>query len=405
MALIVKKFGGTSLSDLDHVRNAAERVREAAAVGERVAVVVSAMAGTTDRLLASAEGPSLGVDAFERDVVAATGEQVAAGVFALALQGMGLRARSWLGWQVPIITDTRAGQARILRIETDLLNAALAAGETPVVAGFQGISETGRITTLGRGGSDTTAVALAAALNASRCDIYTDVPGIYTADPNIVPGARQLSIIGYREILALARGGAKVMHPQAVAYGMEHNVPIEVRTSYEARPGTLITFENDGDETKAVKGIASLESDAKVTLGGACDSVAHRRALVTHLREAGIDAEMMTEDTQVHKQSDIAVAIPRHELARALACLSNLKTAIGFTSLRHDPHISKITLVGRGIVKRPDVAQIASSALASKNIALQGAHTSETGMALWVTDDHKAEAVRALHVAMGLERS
>lgn len=405
MNLIVKKFGGTSLSDLDHVRNAAERVREAVTIGERVAVVVSAMAGATDRLLETANGLGLEIDAFERDVVAATGEQVAAGVFALALQGLGLRARSWLGWQVPILTDSRAGQAGILRIQTDKLLAALAAGEVPVVAGFQGVTETGRVTTLGRGGSDTTAVALAAALNAARCDIYTDVPGIYTADPNIVPGARQLSVIGYREILALAFGGAKVMHPQAVAYGMEHNVPIEVRTSYEARPGTLITSDTEGEKKKIVKGIASLETDAKVTVKGVADSTARRHALTKHLNEEGIQAEMMNEQSESGKQDDIAIAIPRNKLTHALAFLGKLKNTLGFTDLHHNLHVSKITLVGLGVGQRPDVVETASQALIAKNITLQGTHRSEIGMALWVSDDHKAEAVRVLHAALGLERS
>ena len=406
MALIVKKFGGTSLGDLDHVRNAAARVKEALHAGDRVAVVVSAMAGVTDRLLASASGEGLGDDAFERDSLASTGEQVAAGVFALVLQGMGIPARSWLGWQVPILTADTPGEARIVRIETGKLEAALKAGEVPVLAGYQGVTARGRITTLGRGGSDITAVALAAALHADRCDIYTDVPGIYTADPNLVSGARQLAAISYREILALAATGAKVMHSRAVALGMEYGVKIEVRTSYEARPGTMIVGEHDLKEPKAVSGIACSDQEAKISVQGVADEPGTVAALFHPLAEAGISVDMIVQDVAgKDAPADVTFTVHKNDLAQALALLTAAKAAIGYRELHADPKVVKVSVVGLGMAGRPGVAQKMFDALGKKKINIQAISASDIKISVLIADNHKAEAVRALHAAYGLERA
>jgi aspartate kinase len=406
LALIVKKFGGTSLGDLDHVRNAAERVREARASGERVAVVVSAMAGVTDQLLKTCAGEGLGPDGFERDSVAATGEQAAAGVFALVLQGLGIPARSWLGWQVPIVTTDTPGEARIVKVETKSLEAALARGEVPVVAGFQGVSEGGRITTLGRGGSDITAVALAAALKARRCDIYTDVPGIYTADPNLVPGARQLAAISYREILALAATGAKVMHSRAVALGLEYGVKIEVRTSYEARPGTMIVAEKDLTEPKPVSGIACSEQEAKISVQGVADEPGTVAGLFRPLAEAGISVDMIVQDVAgKNAPADVTFTVHKKDLARALSLLKAAKKSVGFRALEADDKVVKVSVVGLGMAGRPGVAQKMFDALGAKHINIQAISASDIKISVLIAEHHKAEAVRALHAAYGLGRA
>jgi len=406
VALIVKKFGGTSLGDLDHVRNAALRVKEALEKGDRVVVVVSAMAGVTDRLLASASGEGLGADGFERDAVAATGEQVTAGVFALALHGLGIRARSWLGWQIPIVTGETPGEARIVDIETDKLEAALKAGEVPVVAGFQGVTASGRITTLGRGGTDITAVALAAALSADRCDIYTDVPGIYTADPNLVPGARQLSAISYREVLALAATGAKVMHSRAVALGLEYGVHIEVRTSYEARPGTMIVAEKDLTEPKAVSGIACSEQEAKVSVLGVADEPGTVAAVFKPLADAGISVDMIVQDVAgANEPADVTFTVSKNDLAKTLELLAAAKGAVGYREVLSDPYVVKVSVVGLGMAGRPGVAQKMFDALGARKINIQAISASDIKISVLIAENHKAEAVRALHAAYGLERA
>lgn len=405
MALIVKKFGGTSLSDADHVRNAALRVREAAAAGDRVAVVVSAMAGVTDQLLAGCERPGFGEDGAERAAVAATGEQVTAGVFALALQGLGLKARSWLGWQVPIVTAGGPEDAAIARIGTKRLKAALGKGEIPVIAGFQGVDGKGRVTTLGRGGSDVTAVALAAALKARRCDIYTDVPGIYTADPNQVAGARRLEAVGYSEILALATVGAKVMQSRAVAHAAQNGVRIQVLTSYENRPGTMIVSDRELKNGRDVTGIACSEAEAKVSVEGIRDEPGAVAALFKPLADAGISVDMIVQDVAGEGNlADVTFTVNKRAAAKAVSLLEAAKGKIGFKRIASDPDVVKVSLVGLGMAGKPGIAQRMFTALGGEGINIQAISASEIKISVLIAAAHKRAALKALHSAYGLDQ-
>lgn len=403
MEIIVKKFGGTSLSDLDHVKNAGLRVREAVEAGKMPVVVVSAMAGVTDQLLASLTG--LGADPSERDVVASAGEQISAGIFALVLQGLGLKARSWTGWQVPVITSDRAGAAEISEIPPDNLLKSLKAGVIPVVTGFQGVTSEGRITTLGRGGSDITAVALAAALGAGQCDIYTDVPGIYTTDPNIVSTAYKLDTISYQEVLELSSVGAKIMHPRAVALAVRFGVIIQVLTSYENRPGTMIVNEKDLKGERIVSGIACSDNEAKVSIIGIRDEPGTVAAIFKPLAEADISVDMIVQDVaREGGLTDVTFTVDKSNLKRTLELVRGTKDQTGFEDLTCDKEVIKLTVVGLGMAGKAGVAQRMFTALGDKGINIQAISASDIKISVLVREKHQKQALKALHSAYGLDK-
>ena len=405
MEIIVKKFGGTSVSDLDHIQNAALRVKEAFDEGIQPVVVVSAMAGVTDQLLGGLNVKALGADLRENDVVAATGEQMSAGIFALVLQGLGLKARSVMGWQVPIITSDKAGAAEIREIPPKNLLKSLKAGEIPVVAGFQGVTDQDRITTLGRGGSDISAVAIAATLKAKRCDIYTDVPGIYTTDPNIVSKARKLDSISYQEALELAAVGAKILHPRAVALAVRFGVTIQVLTSYENRPGTMIMNAKDMNDERIVSGIACSDNEAKVSILGVRDEPGTVAAIFKPLADADISVDMIVQDVSKEDGlTDVTFTVDKDYLDQALALIEKTKAATGFENLVSDKDVIKLTVVGLGMAGRAGVAQKMFTALGERGINIQAISAADIKISVLVKEIHQKEALKALHSAYGLDK-
>ena len=405
MAIIIKKFGGTSLSDLDHIKNAALRVKEAVEAGSRPVVVVSAMGGVTDQLLGNLKHQDLGGDPAESDVVLSAGEQVSAGTFALALKGMGLKARSYMGWQVPIVTSDKAGEAQIREIPPETLKKSIKYGEIPVIAGFQGVTETGRITTLGRGGSDLTAVALAAALKAERCDIYTDVPGIYTTDPNLVSTAYKLDTISYQEVLELATVGTRVMHSRAVALALRFGVTIQVLTSYENRPGTLIVKEKDLTEERIISGIACSDNEAKVSIIGIRDEPGTVAAIFKPLAEAGISVDMIVQDVSKDGGlADVTFTVDKDLLDRTLELIKGSKEKTGFEDLVSDRNVIKLTVVGLGMAGQAGVAQTMFTALGEKGINIQAISATDIKISVLVQEKHQKEALKSLHAAYGLDK-
>ena len=404
MARIVQKFGGTSVAGIDRIKNVARRIKREADAGNQVVVVVSAMAGVTNQLVAwTTEVARLG-DSREYDSVVATGEQVTAGLLALTLQDMGLSARSWLGWQVPIRTDAVHGRARILDIPVDDLTARLEAGEIAVLAGFQGISPDGRITTLGRGGSDTSAVALAAALGAERCDIFTDVDGVYTSDPRIVAKARKLDRITYEEMLEFASQGAKVLQTRSVEMAMNHRVRIQVLSSFEDVPGTLVVDEVEILEKQVVSGIAYSRDEAKVVLRKVPDRPGVAAAIFGPLAEHAINVDMIVQNiSDDGKTTDLTFTVTKADLARTVAALEAQKKILGFVALKPDPNVVKISVIGVGMRSHAGVAQKMFSTLAEKGINIQVISTSEIKVSVLVAEEYAELAVRALHTAYGLD--
>ena len=424
MARIVQKFGGTSVAGIDRIRSVALRVKREVESGSQVAVVVSAMAGTTNQLVGwSAEaavvkpppgaaesvkpvpGAGLGLeDGREYDVVVAAGEQVTAGLLALALQALGLKARSWLGWQVPVKTDAVHGKARILDIPVESLTAAMDRGEVAVLAGFQGIGPDGRITTLGRGGSDTSAVALAAALEAERCDIFTDVDGVYTTDPRIVAKARKLDRITYEEMLEFASQGAKVLQTRSVELAMNHRVRVQVLSSYEDVPGTLVVDEDEIVEKQVVSGIAYSRDDAKVTLVAVPDRPGVAASIFGPLAEHAVNVDMIVQNiSEDGKTTDLTFTVAKSDLARTVKALEAQKKTLGYAALKPDPNVVKISVIGVGMRSHAGVAQKMFSTLAEKNINIQVISTSEIKVSVLVAEEYTELAVRALHTAYGLD--
>jgi len=425
MARIVQKFGGTSVAGIDRIRNVAQRVKREVDSGSQVAVVVSAMAGVTNQLVAwSSEasaakpraanaapgqaalaGAGIGLeDGREYDVVVASGEQVTAGLLALALQALGLKARSWLGWQVPLKTDAVHGKARILDIPVDAIAACMARGEVAVLAGFQGIGPDGRITTLGRGGSDTSAVALAAALHAERCDIFTDVDGVYTTDPRIVAKAKKLDRITYEEMLEFASQGAKVLQTRSVELAMNHRVRVQVLSSYEDVPGTLVVDEDEIVEKQVVSGIAYSRDDAKVTLQAVPDRPGVAASIFGPLAEAAINVDMIVQNiSEDGKTTDLTFTVAKSDLARTVKALEAQRKTLGYAALKPDPNVVKISVIGVGMRSHAGVAQKMFSTLAEKNINILVISTSEIKVSVLVSEEYTELAVRALHTAYGLD--
>lgn len=408
MARIVVKFGGTSVADVARIENAAGLVAQEAARGNAVVVVVSAMAGVTNQLVDYCRSIDPLHDAAEYDPVVASGEQVTAGLMALALHKRNVSARSWTGWQVPIRTDAAHGRARILSIPPEPLEAALQNGEVPVVAGFQGITEDGRISTLGRGGSDTTAVALAAALRADRCDIYTDVDGVYTTDPRIVPAARRIARISYEEMLEMASLGAKVLQIRSVEMAMKWSVPVQVLSSFTGipgsdLPGTLVTREEDIVEKQTVNGIAFTRDDAKVTLLNVPDRPGIAAAIFGPLARANINVDMIVQNVSTDgRATDMTFTVPRGDLRRTVDILKG-ENGLESCEIRTDATVAKVSVVGIGMRSHAGVAQTMFTALAEKGINIQVISTSEIKVSVLISEEYTELAVRALHAAYGLE--
>jgi len=404
MACIVQKFGGTSVSGVERIRNVAAKVKLAVDAGDEVAVVVSAMAGDTDRLVGLTESVAQIYDAREYDVVVSAGEQVTCGLLAIALQSMGVDARSWLGWQLPIHTDNAHGKARIDGIDTSVLRERMATGQVAVVPGFQGVSSDRRITTLGRGGSDTTAVALAAALGADRCDIFTDVDGVYTCDPRIVAKARKIERITYEEMLEMASLGAKVLQTRAVSMGMKHHVPLHVRSSFDDVPGTMVVDEGDIVEKEIVSGIAYNRDEAKITLNAVADKPGVAAAIFGPLADSNINVDMIVQNVSADgSTTDLTFTVSKADLNRAVDVLERNRDSIGYRELVPDPQVVKVSVIGVGMRSHAGVAQKMFSTLAGKGINIQVISTSEIKVSVLIAEDYAELALRALHTAYGLD--
>ena len=404
MALIVMKFGGTSLADVARIKGVAKRVKREVDAGNQVAVVVSAMAGATNQLVDWARETSALHDAREYDVVVASGEQVTVGLLAIALQDIGVPARSWLGWQIPVRTSDAHGSARIENIETAELLRRLQEGQVAVVAGFQGLGPDNRITTLGRGGSDTSAVALAAALKAERCDIYTDVEGVFTADPRIVARARKIARITYEEMLELASQGAKVLQTRSVELAMNHAVRVQVLSSFTDAPGTLVVDEDEIVEKAVVSGITYSSDEARLTLRNVADRPGIAAQVFGGLAEANINVDMIVQSSSTDGRStDMTFTVGRADLPRALKVLEGLKDEVGYSSLSSDGNVVKVSVIGVGMRSHAGVAQSMFRALADKGINIQTISTSEIKISVLIAADYTELAVRALHTAYGLD--
>ena len=418
MARIVMKFGGTSMAGIERIRSVARRVKREVDAGNQVAVVVSAMAGDTDRLVNFCREASSLYDPREYDVVVSSGEQVTSGLLAIALQAAGVKARSWMGWQLPIQTSDAHASARIEDIDVAALNASLDAGQVAVIPGFQGLADGGRVTTLGRGGSDTSAVAVAAAMKADRCDIYTDVDGVYTTDPRIVPRARKLKQVTYEEMLELASVGAKVLQTRSVGLAMKENVRVQVLSSFtgddapmaDTLPGTMIVGEEEIDEMERqlITGIAHDKNEAKITLTNVSDTPGSVAAIFAPLAAANINVDMIIQNiahqTADHKAAtDVTFTLTAVDLARSIEALNQAKGAIGFEELVHDTRVAKISVVGVGMKSHAGVASTMFTTLGQRGINIQAISTSEIKVSVLIHEDETELAVRVLHTAYGLD--
>ncbi len=405
MYRIVQKFGGTSVADTQRIKEAAKKVAFEHSQGHQVVVVVSAMAGVTNKLIEFKNCVNNGLDASEYDVVLSSGEQTSAALMALALQNMGVRARSWLGWQIPIWTDNVHGKARITGIETDLLENQLKKKEIVVVAGFQGLTPDKRITTLGRGGSDLTAVALAGALQARQCDIFTDVEGIYTCDPRIVSSANKLDKITYEEMMEMSSLGAKVLQTRAVELAMNYNVRIQVRSAFIDSPGTYLVSEDEIVEQQIVSGISHNRDEAKVTLLKVSDRPGVAAGVFGPLAEASVNVDMIVQNvSEDGKTTDLTFTVGQADLNLAVEVLETRKDEIGFQKIVADAELVKISIVGVGMRSHPGVAQTMFNALAKKGINIKVISTSEIKVSVLIDEEYTELALKALHSAYGLDR-
>jgi aspartate kinase len=397
------KFGGTSVADLDRIRKVAERVKREVEAGHEVAVVVSAMAGTTNQLVAWCQQLSPLHDAREYDAVVSTGEQVTSGLLAIALQSIGVDARSWMGWQIAVETDGQHGKARINDIDGEELIARLQTGQVPVVAGFQGIGPDNRVTTLGRGGSDTSAVALAAALKADRCDIYTDVDGIYTTDPRIVAKARKLAKITYEEMLELASVGAKVLQTRSVELAMKERVRVQVLSSFTDTPGTMVVDEDEIVEQEIVAGIAYSRDEAKVTVRRVPDKPGIAAAIFVPLAHANINVDMIVQNVAEDGTTDMTFTVGKTDLTLARSCLEAVRDNIGYAEISTDTDVAKLSVVGVGMRSHAGVAGTMFKTLADRGINIQVISTSEIKVSVLIAAEYTELAVRALHSAYELD--
>ncbi len=402
MALIVQKYGGTSVGDVERLRHVARRIVEVSEAGNQVVVVVSAIAGETDRLLQLAHQITETPNARELDVILATGEQVAIGLLSLAIQAGGSKARSFTGTQVRILTDNVHTRARILNIDVERIRQALREGEITIVAGFQGVNAEEEVTTLGRGGSDLTAVALAAALNADVCEIYTDVEGVYTADPGLVSTAQKLPRISYEEMIEIASLGARVLQARAVEYAKNYNMSIHVRSSFTKNPGTLVVQEDQDMEKVAVSGIAYDKNEAKITITGVVDRPGIAAKLFGRVAEAGIVVDMIVQNISQDGHTDISFTIPRSDFHKASELVNGVAREIGAGQILGDDRIAKVSIVGVGMRTHSGVAARMFTALAAENINIMMISTSEIKVSCVIEEKYTELAVRVLHDAFQL---
>ncbi|MCW2384548.1 aspartate kinase [Sphingobium sp. B1D7B] len=413
MARIVMKFGGTSMAGMERIRNVALRVKHEVGLGNEVAVVVSAMAGETDRLVNFCKEASPLYDPAEYDVVVAAGEQVTSGLLAMTLKALGVDARSWLGWQLPIRTSEAHSKARIDTVETEGLLAAMTSGQVAVIPGFQGQMESGRVSTLGRGGSDTSAVAVAAAVQADRCDIYTDVDGVYTTDPRIVSRARKLDKVTYEEMLELASVGSKVLQTRSVALAMKEKVRVQVLSSFDApgddpEPGTMIVSEAEIEESdmerQLITGIAHDKNEAKIIVTRVPDKPGAVASIFGPLADASINVDMIIQnDSKDNAETDVTFTVPRTDLARSVDILEKLQDEIGFRRIITDDQVAKISVVGVGMRSHAGVAATMFKTLAERGINIEAISTSEIKVSVLIDEDETELAVRVLHTAYGLD--
>ena len=423
MARIVMKFGGTSVATPERIHNVARHVKREVDAGHEIAVVVSAMSGKTNELVGWVEAmPKIAgaaspfYDAREYDAVVASGEQVTAGLLAIALQSMGVEARSWMGWQIPLKTDTAHGAARIDSIDGALLISRMAQGQVAVIAGFQGIAPDNRIATLGRGGSDTSAVAIAAAVQADRCDIYTDVDGVYTTDPRIEPKARRLAKVAFEEMLELASLGAKVLQVRSVELAMVHKVRTFVRSSFDDPdapgmgdvlnpPGTLICDEDEILEQEVVTGIAYAKDEAQVSLRRVADRPGVAAAVFVPLADSNINVDMIVQNiSEDGSKTDMTFTVPNGDLQKALAVIEAARDAIGFEMVQSEPGLTKVSVVGIGMRSHAGVAATAFKALSQKGINIRAITTSEIKISILIDGAYTELAVRTLHSVYGLDK-
>lgn len=405
MALIVQKFGGTSVGSPERIEQVAQKVAKFRAAGDDVVVVVSAMSGETNRLLALAKDVCAKPSLREMDVMIATGEQVTIALLAIALNKIGVPAISFTGAQVPIVTDSEHGKARILSIDDDKVHAQLKAGKVVVVAGFQGVDEHGNITTLGRGGSDTTAVALAAALQADECHIYTDVDGVYTTDPRVVSRAQRLDRITFEEMLEMASLGSKILQLRSVEFAGKYNVPLRVLHSFEEGPGTLITTDNNEDsmEQPIISGIAFNRDEAKLTIRGVPDTPGVAFKILGPISAANIDIDMIVQNVSKDNTTDFTFTVGNLDYDKALEVLQATAKEIGAGEVAGTTSIAKVSIVGVGMRSHPGVASSMFEALAKENINIQMISTSEIKISVVIEEKYVELAVRALHTAFGLD--
>lgn len=409
MGVLVLKFGGTSVATIPAIENVADKVAAELKRGHKLAIVVSAMAGVTNQLVSYCASVNKMFDAGEYDAVVSSGEQVTSGLLALALQKRGIKARSWQGWQLPIMTDGVHGKARIDGVGTDTLRAGMDKDEVAVIAGFQGVDSKGRITTLGRGGSDTSAVAVAAALQADRCDIYTDVDGVYTADPRIVPHARKINKISYEEMLEMASVGAKVLHSRSVELAMKQKIPVQVLSSFDGAlgsdlPGTLVEDEENIVEQEIVSGVTYSRDEAKLTLRQMPDIPGVAARVFGPLAEASINVDMIVQNLSPdQKRNDLTFTVPRPDLVRAVELLTSVSKELEGSSVESSADVAKISIVGIGMRSHVGVASKMFKTLAEKGINIQVITTSEIKVSVLIAEEYTELAVRSLHAVYGLD--
>jgi len=404
MALIVQKFGGTSVADIQRIQNVADRVRKTHDQGNDVVVILSAMAGMTDHLIDLANQATENPDRRELDVLLATGEQTTAALLAMMLKGQGYKAQSMLGHQAEVVTDCEYGNARILEIGAARLKCLLSGRSIVVVAGFQGVDIKGNITTLGRGGSDTSAVAIAAALNADLCEIYTDVDGIYTADPNICPRARKIKEISYDEMLNMASLGAKVLQIRSVGFAKKYNIPVHVRSSFSEEEGTMVVNEDSGMEQLVVSGVTHDLDQARITLKKVPDQPGIAAKIFSPISEAGILVDMIIQNTRATGQTDLTFTVPIADYERAMRIQQRVAESIGAEKVFGDPNIAKVSVIGVGMKNHSGVASLMFNALARDNINIIMISTSEIRISCIIEEKYTELAVRVLHTAFGLDR-
>ena len=405
MELVVLKFGGTSVADVPQIKKIALKIKGEVDQGNKVIVVVSAMSGVTNNLIDLVNQTSKNFSLSEHDVVLSTGEQITSALLSIALEELSLKARSWMGWQVPIVSDNTHGKAVIKDIKTSNIMGSIKKGYIAIVSGFQGISEDNRITTLGRGGSDTTAVALAAAFSADRCDIYTDVEGVYTTDPRIVKKAKKLDFITYEEMLELASQGAKVLQTRSVALAMKYNVNLRVLSSFANVPGTLIAEERGNMEKSEISGIAHSLNEAKITLSDIPDQPGQAANIFGALAEFSINVDMIVQSSSInHGSTDMTFTIPETDLLMAEKVIKKIKGNIGFKKFTSETDVVKISIIGNAMRSQSGIAKTMFQTLAKNHINIQVISTSEIKISVLISSEYYELAMRSLHFAFNLDK-